>query len=270
MEDVIPSSRPLTLITGASSGIGLELARQFSRHGHDLIICSGSDNIFDAANELSFQGTSVEVVKANLATYEGVEELYSRYKSMNRPLEAAVINAGVGLGGEFVSTKLKDEIEMIKLNNLSAVHLTKRLLPDMYQRKSGRILFTSSITAVMPAPFEAVYGATKAFLSSFAEAIRNEAKPHGVSVTILMPGPTETNFFHRAKMDNTLVGSKLKSDNDPAEVAKVGFEALMSGKEKVFAESLKTKIQGLVAEYLPDRLKAEIHRRMSEPNPKYN
>ncbi len=133
----------------------------------------------------------------------------------------------------------------------------------MVERGKGRILFTSSIAALMPGTFEAVYAASKAFLQSFSEAIRNELKDTGVTVTALMPGPTDTNFFHRADMDDTKVGSDNK--DDPAEVAKQGFEALMAGKDHVIAGSLKTKVQGTVSKVLPDTVNAELHRKLSEP-----
>lgn len=259
------NARPLAVVTGASSGIGLELAKQFAQNNYDLIIAAAGDGIFDAATELQEYPVNVTSVQTDLANYEGVEKLVMVIKQQKRPLAAIAINAGVGVGGAFHETSLKQEINLINLNIVSSVHLTKRVLNLMYKKGGGKILFTSSIAAVLPAPFEAVYGASKAFLSSFAEAIRNEAKDHGVSVTILMPGATDTNFFHRAGMDNTKVGSEDKFENDPAEVARQGFEALMAGREKVVAASLKTKLQGLASKFLPDRLKAEFHRKLSEP-----
>jgi hypothetical protein len=146
---------------------------------------------------------------------------------------------------------------------VSSVHLAKRVVKDMVERGNGRILFTSSIAALMPGAFEAVYSASKAFLHSFSEALRNELKDTGVTVTALMPGPTNTNFFHRADMDDTKVGAS-KKDN-PAEVAKQGFDALMAGKDDLIAGSLKTKLQGTVTKVLPETVKAEQHRHLSEP-----
>lgn len=258
-------SRPFAVITGASTGIGFELAKQFAQNGFDLLIASDSEAILEAQDSLEEFGTDIECMEVNLATYMGVELLTKAVRSYKRPVDALVINAGVGVGGEFVTTKLREEINLINLNVISAVHLTKNLLKDMYEEGKGRILFTSSVAATMPAPFEAVYGASKAFINSFADGIRNEAKDHGISVTILMPGPTNTNFFHRAHLDNTYVGEEGKFDNDPADVAKQGYEALMSGTDRVFAASLKTKIQGWASRVLPERLKANFHRKMSEP-----
>jgi len=253
------------VITGASSGIGLELAKQFGQNGHELLICSGSDEIFEAQRELEDLGFTVEAIKENLASYAGVENLFKRIQKNGKVVDAIAINAGVGVGGEFVKTSLNEEINLINLNIVSAVHLTKRILPEMKLREHGKILFTSSIASQMPSPFEAVYGASKAFLTSFAESIRNEAKDYGVSVTILMPGATNTNFFHRAHMDDTKAGAEMKFENDPAEVARQGYEALMAGKESVFSESLMTKIQGKALKYLPEKLKASFHRKWSEP-----
>ena len=253
------------VVTGASTGIGLELARQFAENNYDLLICSASDDINDAQRELEVLGARVEVVKSDLATSEGVEKLIRAIKAYGAPLDAIAINAGVGLGGAFTETNLREEINLINLNILSAVHLTKSVLKDMVSAGHGKILFTSSISAVMPSSFEAVYGASKAFISSFGEALRNEVKDTGVTITMLMPGPTNTNFFHRAKMDDTKVGSKDKFENEPADVARQGFEAMLRGDESVFAASWKTKLQGWATKFIPESTKAQIHRKMSEP-----
>lgn len=258
------TSRPLAVVTGASSGIGYELAKQFAQNGFDLLVTSTGSSINQAAQELEQLGVQVETIQADLATYDGVETLYKKIKATARPVEAIAINAGVGVGGEFArQTDLKDELNLINLNIVSSVHLAKRVVKDMVERGKGRILFTSSIASQMPGAFEAVYAASKAFIQSFAEAIRNELKDTGVTVTALMPGPTETNFFHRADMDNTKVGQNKK--DDPAEVAKQGFEALMAGKDSVLASSPMTKIQGVVSSILPDTLTAEMHRKLAEP-----
>lgn len=253
------------VITGASTGIGFELARQFGENGFDLLICSGSDEIFEAQKELEEMGFTVEAIKANLASYAGIENLYREIKKYERAPDALAVNAGVGVGGSFIETSLNEEINLINLNIVSAVHLVKRVLPDMLDQNEGRILFTSSISSQMPSPFEAVYGASKAFITSFAESIRNEVKDSNISITIMMPGATNTNFFHRAHMDDTKAGAEMKYDNDPAEVARQGFEALMAGKETVFAESFLTKLQGRALKFLPEKFKASFHRKWSEP-----
>jgi len=258
------TTKPFAVVTGASSGIGYELAKQFAQNGFDLLVTSTGTNIAEAAQAFEGLGAKVETVEADLATYDGVETLYAGIKATGRPVDAIAINAGVGVGGDFArETDLRDELNMINLNVVSSVHLAKRVITDMVARGSGRILFTSSIAALMPGAFEAVYAATKAFLQSFSEALRNELKDTGVTVTALQPGPTETNFFHRAEMDDTRVGASKK--DDPADVAKQGFEALMAGEDHVIAGSLKTKLQGVVAKALPATLNAEQHRKMAEP-----
>lgn len=256
-------TRPLAVVTGASSGIGYELAKQFAQNGFDLLVTATESSINQAAQAFEELGAKVETVQADLATYDGVETLYNKIKATGRPVDAIAINAGVGVGGEFTKTDLKDELNLINLNIVSSVHLAKRVVKDMALRGNGRILFTSSIAALMPGPFEAVYAASKAFIHSFCEALRNELKDTGVTVTALMPGPTDTNFFHRAGMDDTKVGASPK--DDPAQVAKQGFDALMAGKDDIVAGSLKTKIAGTVTKVLPDTVTAEQHRQLSEP-----
>jgi short-subunit dehydrogenase len=168
------------------------------------------------------------------------------------------------MGGDFTrQTSLEEELNVIDVNVTSTVHLAKRVLPDMVERDAGRVLFTSSVASMMPGTYQAVYNASKSFVQSFAEALREELKDTGVSVTSLMPGPTDTNFFHRAEMDDTRVGAGSK--DDPAMVAEQGFEALMKGKEKVVAGSAKTKVQGAASKIMPDAAKAKMHSRMAEP-----
>ncbi|MEG4408692.1 SDR family NAD(P)-dependent oxidoreductase [Microcoleus sp. MON2_D5] len=263
---VINSSltRPLAVVTGASNGIGYELAKQFAQNGFDLLVTATGASINEAAQAFEGLGAKVETVQADLATYDGVETLYNQIKATNRPVDAIAINAGVGVGGDFArETDLKDELNLINLNVVSSVHLAKRVVKDMVDRGQGRILFSSSIAALMPGPFEAVYAASKAFIHSFSEALRNELKDTGVTVTSLMPGPTDTNFFHRAEMDDTKAGADKK--DDPAEVAKQGFEALMAGKDNIIAGSLKTKILANASKVLPDTVNAELHSLLTEP-----
>jgi len=257
-------TRPLAVVTGASNGIGYELAKQFAQNGFDLLVTSTGPSINEAAIAFEKLGAQVETVQADLATYDGVETLYNKIKATGRSVDAIAINAGVGVGGDFArETDLKDELNLINLNVVSSVHLAKRVVKDMVDRHQGRILFSSSIAALMPGPFEAVYAASKAFLHSFSESLRNELKDTGVTVTSLMPGPTDTNFFHRAQMDDTKAGADRK--DDPAMVAKQGFEALMAGKDSIVAGSLKTKLQGTVSKVLPDTVNAEQHRQLTEP-----
>ncbi len=254
--------RPLAVVTGASTGIGYELAKVFAENGFDLVIVSESERIEEAAADLPGEAR-VDALQADLSTHDGVERLMARIRESGRPIDAVAINAGIGVAGDFArETQLEDELRLINLNVTGAVHLAKRVARDMVQRGSGRILFTSSIAATMPAPLEAVYGASKAFLLSFSEALRNELKDAGITVTALMPGPTETNFFHRAGMEDTRVGQQEKAD--PAQVARQGFEALMAGDDKVVAGSFKNKVQAAAARLLPDQLKAQQHRKLAE------
>jgi len=255
--------KPLAVVTGASSGIGRELAKQFAEHGFDLVIAAEDTGINEAAHELQAMGASAIPVQVDLATADGVDALYAAIEATGREVDAIALNAGVGVGGPFIDNDLRDEINLINLNIVGTVHLAKLVLRDMVVRGEGRVLFTSSIAALMPGSFQAVYNGSKAFVQSFAEALRNELKDTGVVVTALQPGPTETNFFHRAGLDDTRVGTSKK--DDPADVAKQGFDALMEGKDHVIAGSLKTKAMGAVSKVLPETLNAEQHRKMAEP-----
>jgi len=259
------ADHPLALVTGASSGIGFELAKQFADNGFDLIIAAEDDGIANAKRDLEAAGARVEAVRVDLATEAGVSELYRQVSATARPLAAAALNAGRGAGGAFATdTKLEDELEIVDLNVRSTVQLAKYIVGDMVAHDAGRILFTSSIASTMPGPFQAVYNASKSFVQSFALALRNELKDTGVSVTSLMPGPVETEFFKRADMDqDTKVGSDEK--DDPADVARDGFEALMNGDERVVSHSFKSKAQGIGSRVLPDSVKSEMHRKMAEP-----
>ncbi len=259
------SGKPFAVVTGASSGIGYELARQFAENGYDLLVAAEDSGIQNAAQQIGSAGAQVVPVQVDLTKYDEVEKLYAAIQSSGRPVDAIAINAGVGVGGDFArETSLEEEINLLKLNVISTVHLAKRVVKDMVTRGEGRVLFTSSIAGTMPTPLEAVYGASKAFVLSFAHALRYELKDAGVTVTALMPGPTDTNFFHRAGMDDTEAGTTGKETNDPAEVAKQGFEALMAGKEDIFASSLKTKIQGTLGKLVPEAVTAAQHKKMAE------
>jgi len=253
------------VITGASSGIGKELARVFGQNGFDLFIASEDEQIEAAKVELQTLGVGVQSARVDLSTYEGVEKLWSAIEAAGRPVDAIAINAGIGAYGDFArESDLDQELKLIQLNVTSVVHLAKRVLKQMVARGSGRVLITSSVAAIMPAPYEAVYAASKAFELSFAQALRGELKDTGITVTALQPGPTDTNFFHRAGMDDTKLGQEGKKENDPADVAKQGYEALMAGKDHIFAASLKTKMEGEIGKFVPSSVTAEMHRKQAE------
>jgi len=257
------STRPFAVVTGASTGIGLELAKEFARRGYDLLIAAENPEIASAVRQID-SGVEVQSLQVDLAQYDGVEALYEAIESQGRPLDAIAINAGVGAGGDFVrDISLEDNLNVIDLNVRSTVHLAKRVLTDMVELGRGRVLFTSSIASTMPGTFNAVYNASKAFVQSFAQAIREELKDTGVTITALMPGPTETEFFHRAGMEDTKVGTQEK--DDPAVVAREGIEALMAGKDHVIAGSFKNKLQATMAHVLPDTALAGMHRKEAEP-----
>lgn len=257
------STRPFAVITGASSGIGLELARVFAENNYDLLITSEDAGIDAAAAQLSNNGAKVAHAQADLATAEGVQALYEQIVAFGRPVDAIAMNAGVGVGGRFLENDIDAEMNLISLNIISLVRLSKLVLKDMVARGQGRVLYTSSIAALMPGPYYAVYAASKAFVQSFSEALRYELKDSGVTITALQPGPTDTNFFARAGMLDTKAGTSEK--DDPAEVARDGFEAMMAGKDHVVAGAFKNKVQAVMSEVMPETMKAGQHAKMTEP-----
>jgi short-subunit dehydrogenase len=256
-------TRRLAVVTGASSGIGLELAKQFVVNGFDVVMAAEDDRLKMVASEVGAVGESVFLAQVDLAEAEGVEELYSTIVELGRHVDALALNAGVGVGGRFIETPIDADRNLIMLNVVSVVHLAKLVLPDMVQRGAGRLLITSSVAATMPGPFYATYAASKAFVQSFSEAIRHELRGSGVTVTALMPGPTDTDFFRRAHMEQTRAGRGPK--DEPAEVAKDAFVAMMDGDDHVVAGALRNKAQTLAAKVLPEPMKAAIHGKFAEP-----
>jgi len=262
MNNTVPAEK-FAVVTGASSGIGHELAKQFALNGFDLLIASASSAIHMAASDLEQLGVQVATLEVDLATHDGIHQLQEAIDRQGRPVDAIALNAGVGVSGPFLETDLAQELNMVDLNVVSTLHLAKFIVKKMVAQQSGRILFTASIAGTMPTPYEAVYGATKAFVRSLSQSLREELKDTGVSVTALMPGATETNFFHRAGADDTKLGTDEK--DDPAQVAKEGFEALMAGKDHVIAGSLKNKFQAAAGYALPDPFVAQQHAKLSRP-----
>ena len=254
------NTNKFAVITGASSGIGFELAKECLEHGFDALICAEDDAVMDAAKVLP---GNVVAFKTDLATYDGVEKLYAKIKELGRPVDALLLNAGVGAGGEFTEIALQDELNMIALNCNHTVHLAKRVVPDMVARGEGRVLITGSVVSTSPNPYQAVYAATKAFVMSFGEGLRVEVADSGVSVTVLQPGATETNFFQRADMMDTKVGQAKK--DEPSLVAKRGFAAMMDGKDSVLGGGFKSRMEGLMNELLPETVKAKQAAKISKP-----
>jgi uncharacterized protein len=252
--------RKLAVVTGASTGIGLELARQCAKNEYDLLIAADEAEIETAADELRREGVNVETVQADLATIEGVEELYKRVEG--RHVDALLANAGRGLGKAFLDQDFGDIRRVIDTNVTGTVYLLHKIGGDMRSQGAGRILITGSIAGFIPGTFQAVYNGTKAFLDSFSFALRAELKDSGVTVTCLMPGATETEFFERADMMDTKVGTAKK--DDPADVAEVGFKAMMNGEGDVVS-GWKNKLQTVVANVTPASVLAEQHRRQAAP-----
>lgn len=255
-------TKPFAVVTGGSSGIGYELAKQFADNGFDVLIAAeDAEHLAHACAGLSAGGAAIDTHASDLSTEAGVTSLHEALHG--RPVDVLCVNAGVGLGGPFVETDLQRELKMIDLNVRGAVQLTKLVLKDMVARDSGKLLFTSSISATHPGPFEAVYSSTKVFLRWFGESLRNELKDTGIDVTVLMPSVTDTNFFNRADMMDTNAGTMENKDN-PAAVAKAAFDALMADKHKVIP-TLKNKVMGAVADMSPAPVGAQMHRALAEP-----
>jgi uncharacterized protein len=253
--------KPLAVVTGASSGIGYELAKLFAENGYDLVIAADRP-LVEAEQAFRSQGADVTTLQTDLSTEDGVRQLYALIQSKSRPVDALAANAGEGLGHAFLDQDYPRWKHVVDTNITGTCLLLQLVGHDMREREQGRILITGSIAGLMPGTFQAVYNGTKAFLDSFAWALRNELKDTGVTVTCLMPGATETEFFHRAEMDDTKVGTAKK--DDPADVAKTGFEALMKGEGDV-VHGMKNKVQAAVAAVTPQSRLAEMHRGMAEP-----
>lgn len=256
------STNKLAIVTGASTGIGLELAKQAAQNGFDLIVAANEPEINAAADELRRFGVAVEAVEADLSTLDGNDRLYDAASATGRPVDALFANAGTGLGHAFLDQDFAKVKETVDLNVTGTIYLVQKVGRDMNARNSGKILITGSIAGFTPGAFQAVYNATKAFLNSFSFALRNELEKTDVTVTCLMPGATETAFFERAGMENTPVGEAKK--DDPAMVAETGFKAMMNGEGDVVS-GWKNKLISAVANVTPAGMLAEQHRKLSQP-----
>lgn len=262
MSDTLASTtRPLAVVTGASTGIGYELARLFAEDGFDLIIAADEPGIVEAGQGLEAIGGAVECVQADLSTVDGVERLHAAIAG--RPVDALAANAGHGLGQAFLDQDFDDVLGVINTNVTGTLKLLHLVGQGMRDRGRGQILITGSIAGLMPGSFHAVYNASKAFIDSFSFALRNELKDSGVTVTCLMPGATDTQFFERADLMDTKVGQD-EHKADAADVAKTGYAAMKRGDGDVVA-GLGNKLQAAMAAVTPQSMLAEQHRKMAEP-----
>jgi uncharacterized protein len=254
--------RPLAVITGASTGIGLELARLCADEDFDLIIAADEALIHEAAAELRGRGVECTPVECDLATPDGVAQLIAAIERSGGEVEALLANAGRGLGGAFLDQQLDAAMQVAHTNIDGTICLIHKVGNDMRARGRGRILITGSIAGLMPGTYQAVYNGSKAFLDSFAVALNAELKDTGITVTCLMPGATETDFFERAGMLDTKVGTEEKAD--AADVARTGFDAMMKGELKVVA-GFNNKMRAAMSHVLPESTLAKMHTAEAAP-----
>lgn len=264
-DGTIATARPVAVVTGASSGIGLELARDLARRGYDLLMVAEDDALDDAAGGIADRGTTAEAMRVDLRREDDVVRVAQRITTFGESLDVVALNAGVGVSGAFAETPIEAELDMIRLNVTSTVLLAKQVLPQMLANGHGHLLLTASVASDMPAPYLAVYGATEAFVLSFAEALRHELKDTGVTVTALQPGPTDTNFFARAGMESNTPVGRDERKSDPADVARAALDALFDGDDKVVAGA-KNRLQNLMAQVTPEPAKARRHAKLTKPD----
>lgn len=257
---MLDATRKLAVVTGASTGIGLELARLCAKDGYDLVIAADESEIDRAADELRRDGIDVRAVNADLSTTEGVDRLYAALEG--RPVAALLANAGRGLGKGFLDQDWNAARYVVDTNITGTIYLIQKVGRDMRGQGEGRILITGSIAGFMPGSYQAVYNGTKAFLDSFSYALREELRDTRITVTCLMPGPTETEFFRRADLLDTKVGQDEK--DDPAKVARDGYEAMKAGEGGVVS-GMKNKVQAATAHVTPSETLAKMHTGMAEP-----
>lgn len=258
------TDKTYTLITGGTSGIGYELAKIFAKNGHNLIIVARDQaELGVVSHELRTEGIDVIPIAKDLFNPESPFDLYQEIKEKELTVDILVNNAGQGQYGEFADTHIKRELAIIQLNISSLVALTKFFLRDMLDRGDGKIMNLSSIASKSPGPLQSVYHGTKAFVQSFTQAVHNEVKDKGITVTALLPGATDTDFFHKADMMEAKVVTDGKL-GDAAKVAKDGYDALMKGADMVVS-GFKNKVQVAMSNVLPDQVVAEKVHEQQKP-----
>lgn len=253
------SSRKLAIVTGASSGIGLELAKCAAQDGYDLIVAADTPFV-EAGPALDQYDVTVQSIEADLSSKQGIGQLLDLVG--NRPVDVLVANAGHGLGHGFLDQPTDEWMHVLNTNITGTLLLIQPIVKKMVERGEGKVLITGSIAGHLAGSFQAVYNGSKAFVDSFAAALNEEIKGSGVTVTCLKPGATETNFFHRAELDDTKVGQAKK--DDPADVAKAGWEAMKDGDPAVIY-GMKNKMQVAAAGVMTDATTAKLHRAQAEP-----
>lgn len=255
------SLRPLAVVTGASSGIGYHLARCAVEEGYDLVVAADTPLDEAVMDFKSLGAKDVVAIQCDLATREGVDKLCQALDG--REVDVLLANAGHGLAGPFLELDITDIQHVINTNITGTIYLIQQVARGMVARGQGRILITGSIAGFQPGSFHAVYNASKAFIDSFGEALRNELQDTGVSVSVLMPGATDTEFFARAGLQGTYMGDDMKKD-DPDRVARAGWDAMMDGEADV-VYSVKNKLQVIASKVLPAQAVAAVHRKLAEP-----
>jgi short-subunit dehydrogenase len=260
-----PNREEHVLITGATSGIGYQLARLFAQDGYNLVIVARNENELVKTSEgLTAEfGIEVTPIAKDLFQSNSPFELYDEVKGKNIQIDILVNDAGQGQYGEFINTDIHRELSIIQLNIASVVVLTKLFLKDMVDRGNGKILNLSSIASKTPGPWQSIYHATKAFVQSFTEAVNSEVKDTGVTLTALLPGATATDFFNKAQMlqaKNVAEGELA----DPADVAKDGYKALMNGDDMVVS-GFKNKVQVAMGAIIPDSMVADKVKKQQAP-----
>lgn len=253
------SQRKFAIVTGASSGIGLEIARLAAADGYDLLVVADTP-LIDASNQLQREGVEVHSVETDLSSFEGVDRLLDA--AGGRPVDVLVANAGHGLGHAFFEQDPREWRHLVDTNIIGTLYLIQMVGRQMVARDEGRILITGSIAGHIAGSFQAVYNGTKAFIDSFSDALGNELKDTAITVTCLKPGATETEFFDRAGMEHTKVGASRK--DDPADVAKTGWDAMIRGERSV-VHGLMNKVQVAASKVLGGGISAELHRKQAEP-----